>query len=75
MDVVGPGGFVLFTGVLLVLLAAYAAYRSTQRKAIPVEDTGAYVAVAPSYTSVALEYAQEYAIETEKEEENASNAT
>ncbi len=75
MDVVGPGGFFLFTGVLLVLLAAYAAYRSTQRKAIPVEDTGAYVAVAPSYTSVALEYAQEYAIETEKEEENASNAT
>lgn len=71
MDVVGPGGFFLFTGILLVLLSAYAGYRSTQRKAVPVEDTGAYVAVAPSYTSVALEYAQEYAIETEKEDEVA----
>lgn len=74
MDVVGPGGFFLFTGVLLVLLAAYAGYRATQRKAIAVEDTGAYVAVAPSYTSVALEYAQEYAIESEKEDENAINS-
>ncbi|MEM9577209.1 MAG: MFS transporter [Pseudomonadota bacterium] len=70
MDVVGPGGFYLFTGVLFVMLVAYAAYRSTRRRAIAVEDTGAYVAVTPSYTSVALEYAQEYAIETEKEDEN-----
>lgn len=74
MDVVGPGGFFLFTGVLLVLLAVYAFYRSTQRKAVAVEDTGAYVAVAPSYTSVALEYAQEYAIETEKEDENTQES-
>ena len=35
-----------------------------------VEDTGAYVPVAPSYTSVALEYAQEYAIEREKDDES-----
>ena len=71
MQVVGPGGFFLFTAALLVVLAIYAGYRATQRKAIAVEDTGAYVAVAPSYTSVAMEYAQEYAIETEKEDENA----
>ncbi len=74
MDWVGPGGFYLFTGILFMVLSLYAAYRSTRRRAVPVEDTGAYVAVAPSYTSVALEYAQEYAIEAEKEGETAANA-
>ncbi len=74
MDAVGPGGFYLFTGALFVALVAYAAYRSTRRRAIPVEDTGAYVPVAPSYTSVALEYAQEYAIEAEKDDENVAGA-
>jgi len=73
MDVVGPPGFYLFTGILFVALVAYAGYRSTRRSAIAVEDTGAYVAVTPSYTSVALEYAQEYAIETEKEDDLAAN--
>ncbi len=73
MDTVGPGGFYLFTGVLFVMLVAYAAYRSTRRRSIAVEDTGAYVAVTPSYTSVAIEYAQEYAIETEKDEEKPQN--
>ena len=74
MDVVGPGGFYLFTGILFAALVLYAAYRSTVRKSIPVDETGAYVAVAPSYTSVALEYAQEYAIETELSDENATNS-
>jgi len=69
MEVVGPAGFYIVTGSLFVSLAAYAAYRATTREAIPVEETGAYVAVAPSYTSVAHEYAQEYAIETELEAE------
>ena len=74
MDVVGPGGFYLFTGILFAALVPYAAFRSTVRKSIPVDETGAYVAVAPSYTSVALEYAQEYAIETELSDENATNS-
>ena len=73
MGLVGPGGFYLFTGTLFVALVAYAAYRSTKGRKIAVDDTGAYVAVAPSYTSVALEYAQEYAIETEKEGENVDS--
>lgn len=72
MDSIGPAGFYVFTGALFVALVAYAAYRSTRRRSVAVEETGAYVAVAPSYTSVALEYAQEYAIETEKEDENAA---
>ncbi|WP_370401203.1 MFS transporter [Sulfitobacter sp. JB4-11] len=70
---IGPAGFYLFTGVLFVALAVYAAYRSTQRKSVAVEDTGSYVAILPSATAVAVEYAQEYVIETEQEEEEASH--
>lgn len=73
MDVAGPGGFYLFTAVLFLALVMYAGYRATRRRGIAVEDTGAYVPVAPNYTSVALEYAQEYAIESDKEDESATN--
>ena len=66
----GPPGFYLFTALLFVMLAFYAGYRSTQRAAVAVEDTGNYVAIYPSATYQAVEYAQEYAIETELEDEN-----
>lgn len=69
MDTVGPSGFFIFMGVLFATLVGYAGYRSTVGRSIPVDETGAYVAVAPSSTSVALEYAQEYAIETELSDE------
>ena len=69
----GPGGFYLFTAVLFVLLAGYAVYRATARPAIPVDETGSYVAISPTSTSVAVEYAQEYAIESDQEDENAAN--
>jgi MFS family permease len=75
MEAFGPGGFYLFTAVLFVALVGYAAYRSTRRSSVPVADTGAYVPVNPTYTSVALEFAQEHAIETEKEGEKSSPAT
>ncbi len=73
MDTIGPGGFYLFTGVLFAVLVFYAGYRSTQRKAIPVEETGSFVPLTQSSTPVALEYAQEYAIESEIEDENAAS--
>ncbi len=65
----GPGGFYLFTAVLFFALAVYAAYRATQRAAVPVEETGNYVPISASATSVAVEFAQEYAIETEQDAE------
>ncbi len=65
----GPGGFYLFTGILFVMLAGYAAYRSTVGATIAVEDTGSYVPISPAATSVALGIAQEYAIESELEAE------
>ena len=72
---VGPGGFYLFTGVLFAMLVGYAAYRMTQRSTIAVEDTGAYVPMAQAaMTPVAMEIAQEYAIEVELEAESPQDA-
>lgn len=64
----GPGGFYLFTAVLFGAMIAYAGYRSTVRATLPTDETGSYVPMGPTATSVALEIAQEYAIETEIEE-------
>ena len=66
----GPGGFYLFTGTLFVALAAYASYRATQRAVIPVEETGDYVPIVPASTALAVEYAQELAIEAGQEAED-----
>jgi MFS family permease len=67
----GPGGFYLFTAVLFIALAVYATYRSTQRATVPMDETGNYVPIYASATSVAVEYAQEYAIEADQDAENA----
>jgi len=69
MGVVGAGGFFLFLGVLMAGLAAYAAYRMTQRAATPIDETGSYTPVTPSASPVAVELAQEVFIETALEEE------
>ena len=68
----GPGGFYLFTAVLFVALAAYAGYRSVQRASVAEEDRGSYVAIMPSATPVAMEYAQEYVIESDLEEDEGT---
>ena len=71
MSVFGPSGFYMLIGVLFTMLAVYAVYRATQRPAIPVDETGSFVAMSQSaMTPVAMEIAQEYAIETDIEEEN-----
>lgn len=64
----GPSGLFLFMGILLFLLAAYAAYRATQRAAVPIDDTGPMAPMYPSATPVAVEFAQEVAIEAGMEE-------
>ncbi|WP_375227440.1 MFS transporter [Roseobacter sp. S98] len=73
IDATGPGGFYVFTGALFAMLVAYAGYRSTVAKPVPVDETGTYVPVAPSSTSLAVEYAQEYAIEADLEAEKSEN--
>ncbi|MEL7091441.1 MAG: MFS transporter [Pseudomonadota bacterium] len=73
MERLGPSGFFMFVGVLFAFLAAYAAYRMTQRAA--VEDTGEYVVMSPTaITPVAMEFAQEYVIESELEAEASDEA-
>jgi len=72
--VFGPPGFFLLMAVLLFTLMGYGIYRTTQRPAIPVEDSGTMTPMYPSATPVAVEFAQEYAIETDQEAQDESDA-
>lgn len=72
-NVFGSAGFFAFIASLMFAMAVYAAYRATQRAAVPVEDTGSFAAMTPTATPVAVEFAQEYAIETELEEQEAAD--
>ncbi|WP_224823506.1 MFS transporter [Cognatishimia sp. MH4019] len=70
MGVIGPRGFFLFVAILLFALAAYGAYRMTQRSvSTEVDDTTSYAPIFPSSSPVAVEVAQEYYIETALEDE------
>ena len=71
MQMVGSGGYFLFIGLLLMSVTAYALYRMTRRAAPSAEDTSGYTAVMPNATPVALELAQEVAIEAAVEQEAA----
>ena len=61
MGAVGPRGFFLFVAVLTLVMAGYAAYRMTRRAA--PSDTDPYAPVVASASPMAVEFAQEYAIE------------
>ena len=67
----GPPGFFAFMAALLAAMAVYALYRTTQRAAVPVEETGLFTVMTPTSTPVAVEFAQEVAIEAELEEQEA----
>ncbi|XDA96531.1 MFS transporter [Sulfitobacter sp. LCG007] len=71
MDAVGPGGFYLFTAVLFIWLVGYGAWRSTRRKSVSADESGAYVPVSPTVTAVALETAAELAAEADVEQNAA----
>ncbi|MDU8911035.1 MFS transporter [Aestuariicoccus sp. MJ-SS9] len=72
MGVVGPSGFFILIAVLLLSMMGYAFYRMTQRAAPSVQDTGAYTPLTPSATPVAMEYAQEFAIEAAQDDQDAA---
>ena len=67
----GPIGFFLVIFTLVAVLTCYAIYRMTQRSAATVAESGFYAPVAPTASPVALEIAQEYAIDVSSEEDNA----
>ncbi len=52
MEVIGPGGFFLFMGLLFGALSGYAAWRMT-RRAAPLE-TGTFAGLSPNASSLAV---------------------
>ena len=69
MGAFGPSGFFWYTFVLFVALVLYGLYRTTQREAVAVEDTGAYVAVSPAAGAVAVGVAQDIAADEAREDD------
>ena len=67
MGVIGPSGYFLHIATLCTMMAAYAAYRMTQRAAPSADDTESYTAVMPSASPMAVTYAQEVAMEAAEE--------
>ena len=67
MAVFGPSGFFLFIAVLFGLMAGYAGWRMTRRPAPTTEQTGSYMALAPTAGLVAVEAAAEYAADAQEE--------
>ncbi len=63
MGVIGPSGFWLFVGILMLMLSAYATWRMTRRRAPAVDETGSYAPIMPSSSPVMAEVAQEVFIE------------
>lgn len=74
MDAFGAGGYFVFLAAVLLGIAVYGLYRSTQRATVAVEESGAYAPIMPTSTPVAMEYAQEYAIEMAEEAEEIAEA-
>ncbi|UWQ20737.1 MFS transporter [Jannaschia sp. W003] len=80
MGLVGPGGFFLFIGVLMAALAAYAAYRMTQRPAYegdlaPVLPMSAAAATPVTMTAMAEEWEEQAADGDGTEPEGAPAAS
>jgi len=66
--------YFLFVAGLLGTIAVYAAFRMTQRATPELEDTGAYTALAPQASLVAVELAQEIAIDAAIEAEESDTS-
>ncbi len=71
--ILGPPGFFLFIATLMIIMAVYALYRTTQRAAVPVDETGTMSPVYPTASPVALEVAQEVAIEAAEAEQETQD--
>jgi MFS family permease len=74
MGVMGPKGYFLYIAVLMAALVAYALYRMTQRAAPAPAQTDSYTPVSPSSSPMAVEYAQEVAIEAAQEAEDVAKS-
>lgn len=55
MEVLGPDGFWVHIAVLLVILAAYAGWRSTRRRALTPDEQGNFAVITPNTTPLTVE--------------------
>ncbi len=67
MGVFGPPGYFLMIAILLIALAGYGVYRMTQRPSPKHEESMHYAPMSPSASPLAVEFAQEVAIEEQDE--------
>ncbi|MHA7851668.1 MFS transporter [Roseovarius sp.] len=74
MGQMGPSAFFLIVAVLTLTMSVYAAYRMTQRAAPAVSETESFAALPASASVVAVEAAQEYALEQAEQAEQAEEA-
>ena len=74
MQAFGADAFFGFVAATFLAITLFALYRSTQRAAPAVEDTGLYTAVSPTSTVVAVEVATELAIEAAEESDTESDS-
>ncbi len=72
METLGPWGFFVLIAALLAAIAVYGLYRMTQRAAPAVADTSSYAPIVPTGSPVAVEVAQEYALEFAEAQEEAA---
>jgi MFS family permease len=63
MEGIGPYAFWLVLAATFAAIAAYAAYRMTQRPAAPAEETETYLGVLPTTSAVAVEAAGNWTAE------------
>lgn len=70
METWGPYSYFGYLGLLLAVMTVYAFYRMTRRAAPQPADTTHYTPVSPTSSPVAVEVAQEIAIETVLEDES-----
>ena len=73
MTKMGPEGFFIVLATLLGLLTVYGFYRMTQRGISDI-DTSSYTTVLPTTSVVAMEIAQELAIEAAEEAEDTDQS-
>ena len=73
MTKMGPQGFFIVLATLLGLLTGYGFYRMTQRGISDI-DTSSYTTVLPTTSVVAMEIAQELAIEAAEEAEETDQS-
>ncbi|MEM7525178.1 MAG: MFS transporter, partial [Pseudomonadota bacterium] len=72
MEFAGPWAFFLYIMICMGAISAYGLYRMTQRAATPVDETSSYALVTPTGSPVAVDIAQEVAIEQAIAEEEAA---